>query len=196
MHLPGICCLDRSSSKNASALDCRTVRHRRLAPQTQVARGFFPGPSPDGLVSVEVWAVPWQIQQLQSQPWRPQVFPHRLPAVGWCIVPDHLQEPRISGLCMTTFCTLLTFLWWTPAQSAALVITPGAGGRLGDAPGPSPRHPGRRLGPASLPLFCICRSSSKMVVHPLGGHHGPGLSEVRCYGNYSSWTVCGETRVS
>ena len=85
--------------------------HRRLAPQTQVARGFFPGPSPDGPVSVEVWAVPWQIQQLQSQPWPPQVFPHRLPAVGWGIVPDHLQEPRISGLCMTTFCMLLTFLW-------------------------------------------------------------------------------------
>ena len=101
----GSCESGRKSDRIASALDWRIVRQRRLtssfrwvnpaqepadpllrrfpAPEAQIACSLFPGPPPDGDISVEVRAVPRQIHQLQFQIRCPQVFPQRLPKMGW-----------------------------------------------------------------------------------------------------------------
>ena len=48
----------------------------------QIASGLLSCPAPDGLIGVEVRAVPRQVYQPKPQARRPEVLPHRLPTVG------------------------------------------------------------------------------------------------------------------
>ena len=72
---------------------CHPLLHRRPAPQAQIASGLLSRPAPDSLIGVEVRAVARQVHQPQLQLRRPEVLPHRLPTVGWRIVPDDPQRP-------------------------------------------------------------------------------------------------------
>ena len=72
---------------------CHPLLHRRPAPQAQIASGLLSRSAPDSLIGVEVRAVARQVHQPQLQLRRPEVLPHRLPTVGWRIVPDDPQRP-------------------------------------------------------------------------------------------------------
>ena len=109
VHLPGA----GNRGGSVSALDCRTVRQRRLTssfrldsparnlPTLSCTAACSPGtdcqwpplwPSPS-LIGVEVRAVARQVHQPQLQLRRPEVLPHRFPTVGRRIVPDDPQRP-------------------------------------------------------------------------------------------------------
>ena len=72
-----------------------SLLHRRPGPRAQIAGGFLSRPASDGLIGIEVRAVPRQIHQPQAQVRRPQVLPHRLSVMGRGIVPDDPQRPRV-----------------------------------------------------------------------------------------------------
>ena len=65
--------------------------HRSTSAQALVGGRLLTCPAPDGLVSVEVWAVAGQIHQAQVQAGRGQVGSQRVAPMGWRIVPDHGQ---------------------------------------------------------------------------------------------------------
>ena len=65
-------------------------------PQAQVASGLFSRPAPDGLISVEVWAVA-SVHEPQVQVRRPQVFPQRLATMG----PGHCPRSRSAARCVS-----------------------------------------------------------------------------------------------
>ncbi len=88
------------------ALDCRTVRQRRLTSPLRPARPERKLPtlcctkallprhrSPGRLSCVEIRAVARQVHQPQPQSRRPEIFPHRFATMRRRVVPDHVQRP-------------------------------------------------------------------------------------------------------